>query len=135
MPRPCIGGACFSLPCCRERQHVCRVVLAAEVAIQPSEFGVTSDQNIESPTLGDFLRRRAGEAFDACPPQTCGDATKPYATAFGRRHGAPQASGAVSVSGISTLISPFPFPLAFPFSTGGSASGRVSWRPAPIASL
>src|ERR1017187_2929804 len=125
----------FWLPCCREREHVGRVVLAAEVAVQAAELGVARDQGIERAAFGNFLTQRTGEAFDACPAQTGGGATERDATAFGRRHGAPQASGAVSVSGISTLTSPFPFPLAFPFSAGGSASGRVSWRPAPMASL
>src|ERR1017187_8451916 len=130
MPHQCrqttrVGGACFSLPCCRERQHVGGVVLPAEVAIEPSQLGVARDQNIKSPAFGNFLLQPAGEAFDASPAQTCGDATEPYATAFGRRHGAPQASGAVSVRGISTLISPFPFPLTFPFSAGGECvAGR-----------
>src|SRR5674476_275771 len=115
---------------CWEREHVGRVVLAAEVAIEAAELGVAGDQGVERAPLANFLFQRAGEASDRRPPQTCRDPTEPDATAFGRGHGAPQASGAVSVGGISTLTSPFPFP----FPATGSASGRVSWRPAPMAS-
>src|SRR5450759_5812834 len=105
MPHHCVGGACFSLPCCRERQHVSRVVLGAKVAIQAPQLRIASYQYIERAALANFLLQRAGEALDRRPPQTCGDATEPDATAFGRRHGARP------------------------------ASGSVSWRPAPMASL
>src|ERR1035438_2305108 len=131
MPHYCFGGACFSLPCRREREHVGGGVLATEIAIQAAQFGVARDQGVERAALGGLLLQRAGEAFDRRPAQSCGDATERDATAFGRRHGSAQACAAVSAGGISTLISPFPLP----FSVAGSASGSVSWRPAPIASL
>src|ERR1035437_3854760 len=131
MPHHCFGGACFSLPCGRERAHVGRVVLAAEIAIQAAEFGVAGDQGVERAALDNFLLQLAGEAFDRRPPQTCGHATERDATAFGRRHGATQSRGAVPVTGTPPWTSPSPLPSP----AGSAASGSVSCRPAPMASL
>ncbi len=119
-----------------KREDVSGVILMAEIAVEAAEFGIAGDQRVEGRTARHLFLKTASEAFDGRAAQSGGNATERDATAFGGGHGDAQACGAVSVGGISTWTSPFPFSaVPLPVSAGGSASFRENWRPAPMASL
>ena len=115
-----------------EGEHVGGVILAAEVAVQAAEFGVAGDQSVEGAVLGDFLLEACGRNVGSgARRKVAGTRRNVTLLPSGDDMAALQAWVAASADGISTLTSPFPF------SAGGtgSASGRVSCRAAPIASL